>query len=274
MIDLDDIPLDQQTSAQHRARYDALRALAQSRATSDHTPPRSAPPIEDHAMVLRELIPGGWYWTTPIARGQTLRVRSPQAGASVSLLLWNAHLPSERYNAPDTMKLQWTVRMDTGMLLLSDMGRVLAAVTADSAGRHDMLLGGSTPATNQARYGDATLRNTRDNFRLAAAKLGLDQRDIPPCITLFADLRADEAGRFVFHGASQAGAFVDLRAEMDLLVALSNCPHPLDPNPAYAPPAIEAVIWNAGPVSPDDVCRTGGPEAQRAYENTARLIDV
>ena len=260
MIDLDAVPLDQQTPEQHRARYDALRSEAQVRSTRTH--PLAVPTIPGAAVLRHETIPGGWYWTTSVPEGRTLRVHSPAGGASVAIVLWNAHDLSERFNAPDTMKLQWTVRMGTGQLLLSDMGRVLAAVTADSCGRHDLLLGGSAPI----RSG----RNTRDNLRLAAAKLGLDRRDIPPCLTLFADVRAGAAGAFAWHGTGPAGSAIDLRAEMDLLVALSNTPHPLDPHPT--PGAVEAVIWASGAVPDDDPCRTAGPEARRAYENNAGTI--
>jgi len=79
------------------------------------------------------------------------------------------------------------------------MGRVLLSVTEDTSGAHDALLGGSTAASNRRRYGDQTLRNSRDNFVLAVAKHGLGRRDIPPCITFFAPVRTDEAGRFAWH---------------------------------------------------------------------------
>ncbi len=257
--------LDRLTPEQHRQRYDALRAQAQARAVV--SPVRACPAIPDGAVLLRESIPGGWYWSALVPRGRTLRV---SGGSSVAILLWNAHDSSERFNAADTVKVQWTVRLGAGLLLLSDMGRVMASITADDAARHDVLAGGSTDASNARRYGRSDHRNTRDNFLLAVGKHGLDRRDIPPCLTLFADVRVDPAGRLGWHGVP-AGA-VDLRAEMDLLVALSNCPHPLDPAPVYAPGAVEAVIWDGGPVAADDACRTGSPEAVRAFENNARVL--
>ncbi len=256
MMDLDAIPLDRQTPAQHRARYDALRQGAQAR--SGRVVAMTCPAIPEGAALRRETVPGGWYWSTVVPKGMTLRVAAPEGGATVAVVLWNARDRSERFNAPDTMKLQWTVRMGTGQLLLSDMGRVLAAVTADTCGRHDLLLGGAVTA----RPG----RTTQDNLVLAAAKHGLDRRDVPPCLSLFADVRAGADGAFAWHGAGPAGCAIDLRAEMDVLVALSNTPHPLDPAPGLA--AIAATVWNAGPVDADDPCRTGGPEATRAYENT------
>ncbi len=196
--------------------------------------------------------------------GQTIRIAAPEGGATVAVMLWNAHDRSERFNAPDTMKLQWTVRVGTGQLLLSDMGRVLAAITADNRGRHDLLLGGAV-MRGQAH-------NTRDNLLLAAAKHGLDRRDIAPCLTLFADVRVGADGGFGWHGSSAPGSTADLRAEMDLLIALSNGPHPLDPAPHLAP--VDVVVWDAGPVPDRDPCRDAGPEARRAYENTEAAVYV
>lgn len=264
--------LDSATPEQHRQRYLRLRAAAQARAAA--APPRAAEAgpvaaIPEAAIVLRETIPAGWYWSARIRRGEALRLVNPTGVAAVSALLWNAAEPSERFNAGDTVKLQWSARLGRGKLLFSDMGRVLAAIIDDTTGgRHDALTGGSTPASNFRRYGDANLRNTRDNFRLAAAKLGLSVRDVPPCITFFAGVRTDADGRFVWHGPGAAGEFVDLRAELDLIVALSNCPHPLDPRPAYGGEPVEAVVWRPPPPSPDDVCRAAGEEAERGYDNT------
>jgi len=264
-----EIPLDQQTPAQHRARYDALRAQAQARSTV--RPELPCPAIAPELVIQHETIPGGWYWSAVLLRGQTLRVVNTAGSSSVSALLWNAHEPSDRFNAADTVKVQWTVRVGAGLLLLSDMGRAMASITGDSGARHDLLAGGSTAASNARRYGPGTRRNTRDNFLLAAAKHGLDRRDIPPCLTLFADVRTDANERLAWHGTGAAGDAVDLRAEMDLLVALSNCPHPLDPSPVYAPQPVDAIIWEAGPADADDLCRTGSPEAIRAFENNGRM---
>ncbi len=264
-----EIPLDQQTPEQHRARYNALRAQAQARSTQ--RPVLPCPAIAPELVIHHEVIPGGWYWSAVVLRGQTLRVVNTAGSSSVSVLLWNAHETSERFNAADTVKVQWTVNVGAGLLLLSDMGRVMASITGDSGARHDMLAGGSSAATNARRYGPGTRRNTRDNFLLAAGKHGLDRRDIPPCLTLFADVRTDAHEQLGWHGTGAAGDAIDLRAEMDVLVALSNCPHPLDTGAVYAPLPVDAIIWEAGPAGDGDVCRTSGPEAIRAFENNGRM---
>ena len=262
--------LDQQSPEQHRARYEALRAQAHAKARAPQ-PPRPCAPLAPGQARRSEAIPGGWYWSARIPRGRCLRIAGP---SSVAALLWNAHDPSERFSAADTAKVQWTVRIEAGRLLLSDMGRVLASVVADSVGRHDLLAGGSTTASNARRYGRDGLRNTRDNFLLAAGKHGLDRRDVSPCITFFADVRTGADGRLAWHGGPPADAAIDLRAEMDLLVALSNCPHPLDPAAPYAPGPVVATLHDPAPPGPDDPCRTASVEARRAFENNAALHDA
>ncbi|HET9018655.1 MAG TPA: DUF1989 domain-containing protein, partial [Acetobacteraceae bacterium] len=154
----------------------------------------------------------------------------------------------------------------------SDMGRVLASVTADTGGWHDPLLGGSTAASTLRRTGRADPRNSRDNFLRAAGKHGLGVRDVPPCITFFAAVETDAAGRFRWRApATRAGDTVDLRAEMNLLAAVSNCPHPLAPADEPARP-VEAIVWQAPPAGADDPCRSGSPEAARAFANTERYL--
>jgi uncharacterized protein YcgI (DUF1989 family) len=150
------------------------------------------------------------------------------------------------------------------------MGRVLLSVTEDTSAAHDTLVGGSTSKTTAAKYGAGSFRNTRDNFILAATKLGLDRADVHPCVSFFAPISVDADGRFFWaEGRRERGDFVDLRAEMNLLIALSNCPHPLDPAASYPQASIEAVRYRSAPPAADDLCRTATAEAARAFENNA-----
>ena len=161
--------------------------------------------------------------------------------------------------------------MSKGRVILTDMGRVFLSLIEDTSGAHDLLVGGSTPASALAAYGEAT-RNTHDNFLAAAAKLGLGLRDIPPCVTFFAPVALDAEGRFVWNGGrKRAGDFVDLRAEMDLVLVLSNCPHPLDPARPAAGGPVTLVRHRAPPAAADDPCRTMSPEIARAFDFTDRL---
>jgi urea carboxylase-associated protein 2 len=266
------IDLDHQTPEQHRARYDALKTQASARQAAAETVPAAPPVIASAQIETKETIAGGWYWSVRVDRGRTLRLINTAGNAGVSVLIWNAEDTSERYNAGDTVKLQWTTRLTAGRVLFSDMGRVLCSITADSFGASDTILGGSTPATNARNFGDASLRNSRDNFLLAAGKLGMRRADVPPAITVFADIATDADGRFHWNRGAAPGSIVDLRAEMNVIVAISNCPHPLAPGSVFEPGPIDAVVWKAPPASADDLSRHFGEEAERGFENTDRLF--
>jgi urea carboxylase-associated protein 2 len=264
--------LDASSPEAHRARYMELKRNAARRREPRGKVPSVLRELAGAEILHKETIPGGWYWTTCIARGQRLRIVNPGGRASVSTLIWNADDPSERYNAGDTVKIQWNAFLAEGDVLFSDMGRVLASIVEDSGAGHDALVGGNTKATNEKRYGAAALRNTRDNFCLAAAKLGLTRRDIMPCLTFFAPVATDADGGLAWRGAVAPGSFVELRAEMNLLVALSNCPHPYDPHPDYAPGPVEATLWRGLAVELTDLCRAASEEAARGFDNTDALF--
>ena len=284
------IPRTQEQIAADRARYLAHQAKGLE-AGARALPPASpvpAPAVDPSRVIWREAIPGGWYWTTRLKAGEVLRIApeartstvapeartstvAPEAHTStVALAVWSAADTTERMNLPDTVKVQWTTALGRGRVIFSDMGRVLLSIVEDSSGAHDALAGGSDAQTN-ARYGDPRLRNTRENMVLAAAKLGLDRRDLPALLSLFAPVRVDETGRLGWRPELLSGQdWVELRAEMDLLVALSTCPHPLDPGPDYAPATMIATRLSAVPVADDDICRTATAEAVRGFQNTAR----
>lgn len=223
--------------------------------------PRPAPLAE--GVLAEEVVPGFWYTSLALKAGETLRVVTGARASTVSLAVWSAKDTSERMNLPDTVKVQWTTELSKGRVIFSDMGRVLLSITEDSSGAHDALTGGSSPATT-------TGRNTRENMVLAAAKLGLDRRDLPSLFNLFAPVRVNAAGAFDWRGAMLTpGDWVELRAEMDVLLALSNCPHPLDPVQEAGPVTLQKLA--ARPVPADDLCRTATAEAIRGFENNARV---
>ncbi len=251
--------LDSLTPAQYRARYEALQQAARARAA---TPAAIAtaylPPLPN--IRATETIPPGCYVALRLRRFDVIRITNPAGTPGAALFLWNADEPSERFNAGDTTKLQWTTHLTTGRVLFSDMGKVLAAITADTGAGHDSIIGPSTPQQTGAG------RNGRDNLRLAAAKFGLTRRDVAPALSLFSKIATDEAGRFHYAGAPPAGAAVQLRAEQNLLLALSNSPHALSPVTESTGP-IEIEIAHAPPEA-DDLCRNFSEEAIRGYINT------
>jgi len=260
----------EETPEFYRRRYEQL--MAQARAVNAKRPPPTLKPnpreIAPKDIVSEDRIPGGWYCTVRVPCGRTLRIVNDHATPGVSALIWNADEPSERYNPADTVKLQWTARIGRGKILLSDMGRVLVSVTDDTSGDHDSIAGGSTSESNTRNYRAATFRNTRDNFVLAASKHGLSPRDVGPCVTFFAPVSTDAEGRFFWReNAISPGQYIDLRAEMNLIVALSNCPHPLAPG-AWRAEEVRAILWRSPPPEAGDFCRNASEEAKRAFENT------
>ncbi|GAC1416263.1 MAG: urea carboxylase-associated family protein [Candidatus Velthaea sp.] len=268
-------PIDSLSPAEHRARYLELKRVALERATAfttESAPPVAARPIAPGAVLSQATIPAGWYWTGRLARGQTLRIVNTSGTPGVSAFFWNADDTSERYNAGDTVKIQWNARLCAGRLLLSDMGRALVSIVEDTSGRHDTLLGGSTRASAARAAGAEHPRNTRENFLLAAAKHGLTKRDIAPCVTFFADVRTTEAGGFAWHDdPTPANRHVDLRAEMNVLVALSNGPHPSAPAASAAGP-IAAIVLRESQADESTVRRYETAEGLRALENTAAIF--
>jgi uncharacterized protein len=255
----------------HRRRYEELRAAGQG-ATFDSLPARTelaSLPIAAAAIVHAEEVPAGWYMTTRLRRTEMLRLIDRAGTATPALIAWREADPSERINLADTVKVQWTAALRRGRIILSDMGRVMLSIVEDTSGAHDTLMGGSAPDTSTTVAG-AYRRNTRDNFVAAAAKLGLQRRDIPPCVSLFAPVSVDGSGRFQWQGENKRpGDFVDLRAEMDLLIAVSNCPHPLHPTPGLDP--VQIVRHSGRAYGAGDPCRNTGAEAVRAFEFTDRF---
>jgi urea carboxylase-associated protein 2 len=202
-----------------------------------------------------------------------LRLVDIEGKAAVAALFYNAHQPTERYNMPDTLKAQQTAYLTEGFVLYSDMGRILCSVVADSVGWHDTITGHSTRDSVKARYGQGSylnlrndrLRNTRDNFLTELAKHELSVRDIVPNVNFFVKVVADDQGNLTWAQQAKAGGFVELRAELNTLIVLSNTPHPLDTNPSYDPGAVQLTIRSGVPAGKDDPCRTSRPENGRGF---------
>ena len=240
-----------------------------SPATPDH------PALDPALVLLEEEVPGGSYWQGIIKRGNTLRVTDLGGSQGVALICSNADNPIERLNVADTAKIQFNAFLKKGMVIYSDMGRVLFSITEDTCGYHDLFGGCSNASSNQARYGESCefWKNSRDHFLKALTRWGLGKKDLMPNLNLFVRVAIDPEGQMVLQeNTSQPGNFVDLRAEMNVMVVLSYCPHILHPSPAFNPQPIRVTIWNSPPAAADDLCRTANPEAERGFINTDALF--
>lgn len=252
------------------------RAMAGTRVDCMPVVPATAaegrpPGIEAQAMLWDETIAPGGYAARQLNRGARLRLVDLAGDACVSMLLFNAERPVERLNVADTLKVQWNAYLSAGQLLLSDMGKVLASVLEDTSGTHDAFCGASNAASNAARYGDGDNwgphPNARHRFLLAAAKFGLGRKDVHPCINWFKGVTILPDGTTRLVSARTPGQTVTLRAEMDVIVILANCPHVLDPRPDYTVTPVRALAWRGEVTPADDPVRNATPEGLRAFLN-------
>lgn len=225
-----------------------------------------------------DLIPGGAHWSLIMKRGYVLRLIDETGGANVGMLLYNPANLLERYNMPDTLKNQHSFRLTAGHALLSDMGRVMASIIRDDLGWHDTVTGTSNRALVEARWGRKTFqqafndyhRNGLDSFLNELGKYGLGRKDLAANLNWFCKVQTDEAGNLRYEpDHSHPGAVVDLRFEMDCLVVLHTCPHPLNPAAAYPRHPLRYQFFKAAPVTDADPCKTSSPEATRAFANNA-----
>ena len=232
-------------------------------------------------ILFEEHLPGGGLWSWVLRRHTTLRITDLEGGANVGLMAYNADAPLDRLNLPDTLKAQDTAKLTRVHVLMSDMGRALLSITSDTCGWHDPLGGHGNAALVRAKYGDRNYqearndwyRNAHECFLVELGKHGLGARDLVANVNFFSRLDADQEGRLTFHaGNSKAGDTVDLRAEMNVLVVLNTCQHPLEPNPAYAPKTVKLTVLKTPLPAADDYCRNFREENQRSFILTERYF--
>lgn len=232
-------------------------------------------------ILWEETLPGGSTWSHVLKRGTALRLTDPEGGANAGAMFYNFENPVERYNMPDTLKAQHIARLTQGFVLYSDMGRILCSITADTCGWHDPLSGHSNAALVHEKYGDKSyqdarndwFQNARDGFLIELAKYGLGERDLVANVNFFSKVQAANDGSMQFvPGNSKPGDSVELRAEMNTLVILNTCQHPLDPSPVYAPKPVRLTLKRVPAPAADDPCRTSRPENERGFTLTQRYF--
>ena len=218
----------------------------------------------------------GRYTTMTLARGTRIRLADTAGDACVHTLLYRAGALHERLNVADTVKIPWQAYPGAGHPLLSDAGRLMATIVADTSNRHDSLTGATTLAGNTAKYGAGTAHSTspaaRELLTLGALKCGLGPRDVAPSLSFFKGINVDPAGTITFTGSAGPGAVVELLLQMDAVLVLANTAHPLDPRPEFTGTAVDITAWHA----PEDLAalETGrlagplAPEHLQALRNT------
>lgn len=231
--------------------------------------------------LFEEHLPPAAMWSHVLKRGTALRITTLESGANVGAIFYNYENLVERYNMADTLKAQHIARLTTGSVLYSDMGRVLCSLTADSLGWHDPLGGCSHAAMLLNRYGPSPYQqhrndwrqNGHDSFVTEISKYGMDERDLMPNANFFSKVVVEDDGSMHFvANHAPSGSYVELRSEMNTLVVLNSCPHPMDPAPAYAPKPVLLTVKKVPPPAADDPCRLSRPENERGFTLTERYF--
>jgi uncharacterized protein len=206
--------------------------------------------------LFEETVHPGASWSHVLKRGTALRITDLEGGANVGALFYNFECPTERYNMPDTLKAQHIARLTKGLVLYSDMGRILCSITADTVGWHDPI-GGCSKAG-------------RDSFLVELEKWGLGPRDLVANLNFFSRVDVATDGGVSLHpDNSTAGAFVELRAEMNVLTILNTVPHPLSEDKSKP---VHLSVFRVPPPEPDDACRLSRPENGRGFILTERYF--
>jgi urea carboxylase-associated protein 2 len=233
-----------------------------------------------NGILYEEVLPGGGMWSMRVRRNQRLRLEALAAGANVACLLFNAAQPLDRLNVPDTLKALHTAKITRGHVLMSDMGHALMSVVEDSVGWHDPLGGCIDAELVREKFGERSyqtarndfFRNARENFLVELAKHGLGEADLVANVNWFSRVTVDDEGRMAFvAGHAPAGATVVLRAEMDTLVVLANCPHPMHPGGEYPFVPVRLTLGRGPAADEGDFCRNFRPECARAMALTERF---
>ena len=187
-------------------------------------------------------------WSHEVKKGQILRIVDLEGCQAVDTLFYSKADPSERYSAQDTVRVQGSPYVTAGTKLISSEGNVMGVVIADSAGNHDTSAGACSAEANTVRFGYETryMHSCRDNFVMELSRHGLTKRDIVSNINFFMNVPVEEDGTLaIVDGISKPGDYVEIRAEMDLLCVISNCPQVNNPCNGFNPTPVRTLIWDA-----------------------------
>lgn len=187
-------------------------------------------------------------WLHKIQAGECFRIEDLCGNQAVDTFFYNANDLSERYSAMDTILGQRNIYLTTGSVLRSNLGRPMLTITADTCGRHDTLGGACSTESNTVRYAleKKYMHACRQSFLKAImhSELGLTKRDIGSNINFFMNVPVTPEGKLTFEdGISEAGRYVEMRADMDVYALISNCPQLNNPCNAYNPTPVRLMVW-------------------------------
>jgi uncharacterized protein len=199
------------------------------------------------AVLDDQVVPAGGHYSHKVAAGNTLRIIDLEGRQAVDFLCYELDNPENRYNAANTIKFNRSIYIGQGFKLYSDLGDVLMTVEADTVGWHDTIGGCCSSEANYVRYGVKDTPSCRNNFISALAEHGMGPRDIPANINFFMYVPVrDDGSTEIVEGMSEPGDFVDVSAQKDVLVAISNCPQVFNPCNGWNPTPIRVIEWCPG----------------------------
>jgi urea carboxylase-associated protein 1 len=196
-----------------------------------------------HRVVLEQTIPARAEWGGVIKKGQHLRIVDLEGRQAVDFLCYNADDREERYFAPNTIKASGTISLTKGHVLYSDQAQPLFTIVEDTYGSHDTIGGACSAVSNEMLYGVKECPGCRENFLKALAPYGMGRRDVVPNINFFMRVPVERKGEAaIARGDSSPGSYVELRAEMNVLAVISNCPQINNPCNDFNPTPIRVII--------------------------------
>ena len=206
-------------------------------------------PLKTEAALRSFIVEAGEPFVLEIESGQFIRIVDLEGNQAVDTIFYNAHDYSDRYSAQDTIRAQGNIYLTTATSLLSTNGNTLLTINADTCGRHDTLGGACAAESNKVRYdlNKGYMHSCRNSFLkgLQHWNRGMDKRDITSNINFFMNVPVTPEGKLTFEdGVSDAGKYVELRAEMDVLMVISNCPQLNNPCNGYNPTPVQILIWD------------------------------
>lgn len=205
--------------------------------------------LSPETAVYDQVLPAGEGWMHVIKKGQTFRILDMEGNQAIDTIFYNANDPSERYSAPDTIREQGGIYLTAGTKLMSTEGNEMLTITADTCGCHDTLGGACAAESNMVRYdlGKRYMHSCRDTFLLQIAEYGegYTKSDLTSNINFFMNVPVTPEGKLTFEdGVSEAGKYVEMKAAMDVVCLISNCPQLNNPCNAYNPTPVRLLIWN------------------------------
>jgi len=206
--------------------------------------------LDPSRAVLDQVVRSGDPWMHRIARGQVLRIVDLEGNQAVDTVFFSADDPEEHYSLTHTIQAQGALYLGVDSRLMSSEGRAMLTIVADTCGRHDTLGGACSCESNTVRYGleKRPMHSCRDSFMAAITAEGspLKKHHVASNINFFMNVPVTPEGGLTFaDGISAPGKYVEMRAEMDVLVLISNCPQLNNPCNAYNPTPVRCLVWDA-----------------------------